>query len=253
MRVAANQIIATTPNAPAAGYSLFRYSTGHGGLYCSACHGSTHAEFPSIDANDNVTSIQHQGHIGPMAECDACHNTQPSTANGGPHGMHPLGQTWVSRHQDNHGSQCMVCHGTDYRGTVLSQSRGDRTLSALGTKTFWRGFQIGCYTCHNGPGGDGTGPAPAVVTSGATSTAAGMPVAIPLKATGASGVTLTLSAAQARGQSRHPCLSVPSVIDSSKPKRYPIAGISVPEIPRPVRKNRVCAAGEAEPQFRARG
>ena len=33
-------------------------------------------------------------------ECTACHTTTPTTVNGGPHGMHPVGQTWVNRHPD---------------------------------------------------------------------------------------------------------------------------------------------------------
>ena len=201
MRVSANQRFATTPNAPVAGSSLFRYSRGHGGLYCSACHGSTHAEFPSIDANDNVTSLQHQGYVGVLAECQACHGaTQPSTVTGGPHGLHPMGQTWVSRHQNNAGATCQVCHGADYRGTVLSRARGDRSLSASGTKTFWRGFQIGCYACHNGPGGEGTPPAPAAVTSRTATTAANTAVAIPLTATGAGTLTLRVVSQATHGR-----------------------------------------------------
>ena len=74
-RVAANQTFATTANMPAAGFSLYRFSTGHGGLKCEACHGSTHAEFPSTHANDNVESLKLQGHVGVLAECTTlpCH------------------------------------------------------------------------------------------------------------------------------------------------------------------------------------
>ena len=46
-------------------------STGHGGLFCEACHGSTHAEWPAANpnANDNVPATQIQGHTGYIAEC----------------------------------------------------------------------------------------------------------------------------------------------------------------------------------------
>src|SRR3954454_23253242 len=44
LRVATNTRFATNPNVPATGLSLFRFSAGHGGLQCKACHGSTHAE-----------------------------------------------------------------------------------------------------------------------------------------------------------------------------------------------------------------
>ena len=56
----------------------------------------------------------------------------PQTVDGGPHGMHPVGAAWVERHPDvaeEGGAQrCRACHGADYRGTVLSRAKGDRTL-----------------------------------------------------------------------------------------------------------------------------
>ena len=60
VRVPANQTFATTPNTPptpTCNLSLYRFSIGHGGLQCSACHGSTHAEFPSSHVNDNLRNI----------------------------------------------------------------------------------------------------------------------------------------------------------------------------------------------------
>ena len=50
---------------------LYRVSTGHGGLFCEACHGSTHAEWPTANpnANDNIPASQLQGHSGYIAEC----------------------------------------------------------------------------------------------------------------------------------------------------------------------------------------
>jgi hypothetical protein len=187
MRVAVNQTFATNPDTPLQGLSLYRFSRGHGGLYCSACHGSTHAEFPAGHANDNISSIQHQGHAGMMVECNSCHGSQPSTVNGGPHGLHPLGQTWVDRHadvvEDSHGVQCRTCHGMDYLGTVLSQAQANRSISALGTKSFWRGFRIGCYTCHDGPGDDDANPNhPPVVGNASVTAASGTPVAVALTA-----------------------------------------------------------------------
>ena len=154
MRVPPDQTFATTPNTPAAGVSLYRFSAGHGGLQCEACHGSTHAEYPTSNVNDNVQSNALQGHSGMLAECTACHATVPSTVTGGPHGLHPIGTTWVSRHQDvadsGGATACQLCHGTDYRGTVLSRIQADRTLAG---HTFTKGTIIGCYSCHNGPNG----------------------------------------------------------------------------------------------------
>ena len=196
-RMAVDSTFATTMDVPLPGLSLYRFSTGHGGLHCPACHGSTHAEFPSSHRNDNIQSIEHQGHVGMLSECAVCHGTVPRTVDGGPHGMHPIGQSWVSQHPDaaeGGASQCRACHGQDYRGTVLSRSQADQTLSTnFGSKQFWRGFQIGCYTCHLGPSSERGNPnrAPAVADTSA-STTSGTPVDIALNASDADGDALTL-------------------------------------------------------------
>ncbi len=195
-RVPVDTTFATTPNTPSAGFSLYRFSQGHGGLECAACHGSTHAEYPSSHVNDNVQSVQLQGHEGMLVECTTCHGSASLANTGGPHGMHPVGQSWVSRHDDaaeGNRAQCQACHGTDYRGTVLSRAQGDRTISAFGSKLFWKGYQIGCYTCHNGPGSESaTANPPATVANASAATAAGAPVTIPLSATDPHGNQLTL-------------------------------------------------------------
>ena len=206
-RQAVDATFATTPDVPAAGYSLYRFSTGHGGLACEACHGSTHAEFPSSHRNDNLQSMAHQGHVGMLVECEICHGTPPTTIDGGPHGMHPVGQTWVDIHpslfegEGNGGgaavspAQCQTCHGTNDRGTVLSRAQGERTIvtEEAGTKHFWRGFQIGCYTCHLGPAnGDRNPNRPAQASDGTATTAPNTPVTIQLHASNADADTLTL-------------------------------------------------------------
>jgi len=192
LRQPANTIFATTPNQPAAGLSLYRFSSGHGGLQCSACHGSTHAEWESLHANDNVQSTDIQGFAGPLQECTACHKGGVSTANGGPHGMHNVGAAWVSAHSDaaeRNRSVCQPCHGTDYRGTVLSQAFTTRTLSTrFGTIQLWRGYQVSCYTCHNGPSSESssTSPTPAVSNTSASATS-GQTASIPVSITNAGG------------------------------------------------------------------
>ena len=62
---------------------LFRQSKGHGGLYCEACHNSTHAILPSRDHDDNLQAIALQGYAGPIEDCTICHLTDPGY--GGPH------------------------------------------------------------------------------------------------------------------------------------------------------------------------
>jgi len=176
VRVPTNSIFSTQSNTPAGGLSLYRFSAGHGGLQCEACHGSTHAEFPSIHPNDNIRDIEIQGHAGVMVECSSCHTTTPTNYVGGPHGMHPVGSAWVSAHPNYVNStgstQCKACHGTDYRGTVLSRMQADRTLSAFGTKTFFRGALVGCYTCHQGPGNDNSNTNAAPTVSNVTGSTA---------------------------------------------------------------------------------
>jgi hypothetical protein len=149
---------ASNPDTPAAGFSLFRMSKGHGGLQCEACHGATHAEYPSSHRNDNVLSRDVQGREGSIGECAACHKTVPVTANGGPHGMHTIGSTWVSKHEgyaERNASACAYCHGADYRGGPLARVKVAKSFRAEGrTVNYAAGQQVGCYDCHNGPRGD---------------------------------------------------------------------------------------------------
>lgn len=64
---------------------LFRESQGHGGLYCSACHGEPHAILPSEVERDNVQNIALQGFPGTLHKCEVCHGITP--AGEGPHGI----------------------------------------------------------------------------------------------------------------------------------------------------------------------
>jgi hypothetical protein len=196
-RLAADPTFATENGMPMAPYDLYRFSYGHGGLACEACHGSTHAIFPSSHANDNVQSVDLQGHVGMLSECSACHPTPPDGLTG-PHGAHASGQSWVDHHGDwseSHGtSACRDCHGTDWRGTVLSASQSQWSASTgWGPRDLWRGFTIGCYLCHDGPGSESaaTNHAP-VATSRSASGPGGLPLFIPLGAGDADGDALTL-------------------------------------------------------------
>jgi hypothetical protein len=142
---------ASNPNVPANGFSLYRFSKGHGNLQCEACHGATHAEYPSSHSQDNALSLELQGHAGPVAECAACHTKVPLTTNGGPHGMHTTGDAWVQRHEDVAKTDCTACHGADYRGSPLSAIKVAKTINK---KRFAAGHQVSCYDCHNGPNPD---------------------------------------------------------------------------------------------------
>jgi hypothetical protein len=64
---------------------LFRQSRGHGGLFCSACHGEPHAIVTSRIARDNVENIALQGSAGTLKKCEVCHGIAPTGP--GPHGI----------------------------------------------------------------------------------------------------------------------------------------------------------------------
>lgn len=157
-RAVTDQTFATNPNVPIPGSDLYRFSSGHGSVFCSACHGSPHAEYPTLQANDGVYPKALQGYVAKITECRVCHTNVPVTPNGGPHGIHTLGQSWVSSHgdyADGHLKACAYCHGADYKGTPMSVAKVARAFNAgdYGTKTFPAGHAFNCYDCHNGPNG----------------------------------------------------------------------------------------------------
>jgi hypothetical protein len=157
--------------------ALYRLSTGHGGVFCEGCHGSTHAEWPvtpnytgnwpppagTFVANENVAPGQLQGHTGVIIECSTCHGTamDSQVTLDGPHGMHPVGNVRFVNggHEDmaegSSGRQkCAACHGAQGQGTVLSVAKVDRQVSG---RTITKGTQVSCGICHGNPftgGGD---------------------------------------------------------------------------------------------------
>lgn len=65
---------------------LYRNSKGHGGLFCTTCHGSPHAIVPSREENDNLQNYNLQGYGGTLNDCKVCHTTNPTGP--GPHGIY---------------------------------------------------------------------------------------------------------------------------------------------------------------------
>jgi hypothetical protein len=113
---------------------------GHGSLKCLDCHGAHHDE----------------PHAKRPAGCAPCHRDSPSTVRGGPHGMHPVGQSWVRSHglavDEIGAADCANCHGKDGRGTILSMPAADRLFFVqIGQRRFPKGIAIGCYSCHAPP------------------------------------------------------------------------------------------------------
>jgi hypothetical protein len=154
---------ASNDNTPQPGTSLYRFSTGHGNLQCESCHNSTHAEFtdkPSANGNqvnDNLRAIEAQGYAAAIRECTACHATTPRSTNGGPHGMHEIGSSWVSRHEGvvngTNRSDCFYCHGSTSAGSPLAVVKIAKTFNVDDgrKKTFAAGDRVTCWSCHNGP------------------------------------------------------------------------------------------------------
>jgi hypothetical protein len=56
---------------------LYRFSTGHGGVYCEGCHDSTHAVAPSRVARDGLKFQALEGTNGPLEKCTVCHTVMP--------------------------------------------------------------------------------------------------------------------------------------------------------------------------------
>ncbi len=110
------------------GQDLYRNSRGHGGVYCSACHNSPHAWWPSRNAADNIQPISLQGSAGPIGSCVVCHKTNPGGDNPHTATAHPA--DWKDSHGDyvehNGTSSCKTCHGANLTG----------------------GIGPSCYTCH---------------------------------------------------------------------------------------------------------
>jgi hypothetical protein len=167
--VAQNRRFAENVDAGSGRQILYRLSTdGHAGLFCEACHGSTHAEWPvqpstgQFIANDNMAALQLQGHVGRIGECIVCHaaGTAPLGLDG-PHGLHPVGDDrWVVVEGAGHHSaffravpdQCRACHGLNGEGTVLSKVSSARTFGVEGrTVNLAVGSLVSCGICHGNP------------------------------------------------------------------------------------------------------
>jgi hypothetical protein len=135
--------------------TLYRNSLGHGGMACEACHGSTHAEWPSRERNDNLAARSLQRHPGVIVECEVCHGDALGLSLNGPHGLHNISQSWVDGHPafyQANASTCQACHGLAGGGTVLARTKARRVFTVEDAKVrIYRGTIIGCGYCHDNP------------------------------------------------------------------------------------------------------
>lgn len=68
------------------GTTLYRNSKGHGNVYCSACHGSPHAMYPSRETADNFQPKQYQGvtsKVKTIGSCGVCHSSSRGESDSG--------------------------------------------------------------------------------------------------------------------------------------------------------------------------
>jgi len=92
------------------GMALYRNSTGHGGLYCEACHQSPHAMVPSQQATDNYQAIQYQGTpVKTIGSCGVCHDSSRGAD------LSEFGEAHGGTNPERQNA-CHVCH------TVVSAS-----------------------------------------------------------------------------------------------------------------------------------
>ena len=156
----ASPLLATNKRFAENTNTLFRFSKGHGGLACEACHGSTHAIWPNADAtaNDNLAAAKLQGFAGTIIACETCHAVGSlSRTTSGPHGLHNVADArWYDEGHENfyknNKNSCKACHGTDLAGTPLAKVPTARTFRLENkTVTYLKGDLVQCDDCHDRP------------------------------------------------------------------------------------------------------
>ena len=89
--------------------TLYRNATGHGGVYCAACHYSPHAMVPTNLLSDNYQALQYQGEALPIGACEVCHGSSKGGGDGGGEGSSEFKQTHGGSNPEI-ASACSVCH-----------------------------------------------------------------------------------------------------------------------------------------------
>ncbi|MDM8003873.1 MAG: multiheme c-type cytochrome [Bacteroidota bacterium] len=87
--------------------ALYRNSTGHGNMMCTACHGSPHAMVPSLKDADNYQAMQYQPYSKSpktLGSCGTCHSSS-------------RGENEIEDYAEVHGGSnpekengCYICH-----------------------------------------------------------------------------------------------------------------------------------------------
>jgi len=118
---------------------LFKDSKGHGGMFCSVCHGAPHAVYPSRNDRDNAQIIALQGNQGTLTDCLVCHGSYIPGA--GPHGFLPNSSEFSN---SLHGTRKGI--ETWYR----AENQGFESVTGIPITS------LGCMNCHPDLKADGT-------------------------------------------------------------------------------------------------
>ncbi len=144
------------PERPAAGFSLYRFSTGHGGLQCAACHGSTHAEYPASTRTTTSRASRCRATRGCCRSARRATRVGPLDDERGPARHAPGRAGWVEgargrREVRPRGLPRVPRHGRPRDGPVARVHEPDVQHRARDRADRGRRPSSGCYTCHNGP------------------------------------------------------------------------------------------------------
>jgi len=85
------------------GTTLYRNAIGHGGMRCSACHGSPHAIVPSSEQSDNYQALVYQGKAVTIGSCAACHENSRGES------LDEFQKEHGGSHPE-HRNACHICH-----------------------------------------------------------------------------------------------------------------------------------------------
>ena len=176
-----------TPDTPAPGLSLYRFSTGHGGLAVRGLPRLDPRRVPELPRQRQPAERRAPGPRGHARRVhglprDACPTRRRRPPRHAPD-RRGLGREHGDR-VENGGQRAPAAPATapTTAARELSDALGDRSFTGeLGHRSFFRGARVTCYACHAGPGSDDatSNRAPAAESASAT-TPPGTPVSLAL-------------------------------------------------------------------------
>ena len=181
-RVAVDSTFATTMDVPCPGSPSIASPPATAACTARPVTAPRTPSFRARTATTTSRASQHQGHVGMLSRVRGCHGTARAPSTAGRTACTRSASSWVRSTRMPPSRRRFRSAAPATAATIAAPccraSQADRTLSTdFGSKHFWRGFQIGCYTCHLGPSSERANPnrAPAVADTSA-STTSGTPV-----------------------------------------------------------------------------